>query len=82
MAGFGEEGCAAAEVLDTEELTLHRARAEAAVAGRYALPPEAETATLDLPPIDADLPAATPEIVDALFARVAVRLDQLTAVHV
>ena len=73
---------AAAEGLDTEELTLHRARAEAAVAGRYGLPPEAETATLDLPPIDADLPAATPEIVDALFARVAVRLDQLTAVHV
>jgi hypothetical protein len=73
---------AAAEGLDTEELALHRARAEAAAAGRYTLPPEAETATLDLPPLDADLPTATPEIVDALFARLAVRLDQLTAVHV
>ena len=67
---------AAAEGLDTMDLTLHRERAEAAVAGRYTLPPEAETATLDLPPLDADLPAATPEIVDALFARLAVRLDE------
>ena len=73
---------AAAEGLDTVDLTLHRERAEAAVAGRYTLPPEAETATLDLPPLDANLPAATPEIVDALFARLAVRLDHLTTVHV
>jgi hypothetical protein len=73
---------AAAEGLDTDDLTLHRARAEAALAGGYTLPPEAETTALDLPPLDANLPAATPEIVDELFARLAVRLDHLTTVHV
>jgi tetratricopeptide (TPR) repeat protein len=73
---------AAAEGLDTGDLTLHRARAEAALAGDYTLPPEAETAAVELPPLDANLPAATPEIVDELFARLAVRLDHLTTVHV
>ena len=73
---------AAAEGLDTEDLTLHRARAEAAVAGRYALPPEAETATLDLPPLDADLPAATPEIVDHAVCPNRRALDQRASVHV
>jgi hypothetical protein len=73
---------AAAEGLDTEDLTHHRARAEAALAGHYTLPPEAETTALELPPLDANLPAATPEIVDELFARLAVRLDHLTTVHV
>ena len=73
---------AAAEGIDTEDLTLHRTRAEAAVAGRYALPPEAETTAVDLPPLDADLPAATADIVDAAVCADGRASHPATAVHI
>jgi class 3 adenylate cyclase/tetratricopeptide (TPR) repeat protein len=74
-------GDAAAAGLDTEDLALHRARATAAIGGRYEPPPVAATTAFELPSLDANLPPVTPQIVDALFGRIAVRLDELAPVH-
>ena len=57
------------------EIADYRIRAEEAIAGRYQPPPEAETAAIELPLLDADLPVVTPEVVDELFARIGRRLD-------
>src|SRR3954468_2510630 len=54
----------------TDDLELHRGRAGEARPGRLPPPPEAVTASIALPPLDARIPASTPERIDALFARV------------
>jgi class 3 adenylate cyclase/tetratricopeptide (TPR) repeat protein len=60
---------------ETPETAEHLSRARDAVAGRYRPPPEAETAAIDLPPLDANLPPVTPEVVDELFETIGRRLD-------
>lgn len=70
-----EHADAVAGDLATDDLTLHRARAADASAGLYAPPPEAVTAALPLPPLDASLPEATPAEVDDLFDRVDAAID-------
>ena len=80
LAAAGGDTAAARSAIDhadavaagvaTDDLTVHRARATDACAGRHAPPPEAVTTTLPLPPLDASLPEATPPRVDELFDRV------------
>jgi tetratricopeptide (TPR) repeat protein len=63
--------------LATAELDLHRQRALAALRGELTTPPEQATAHVNLPPLDAALPAVTPETVDQLFAAVARHVQAL-----
>ena len=65
-----ERASRAADGASTNDVELHRQRALDACAGSYRPPPEADTTTIELPPLDAALPTVTPAVVDALFERI------------
>jgi tetratricopeptide (TPR) repeat protein len=76
-----------ADGASTNDLELLYGRAVDACSGNYTPPPEADTRPIDLPPLDAALPAVTPAGVDTLYDRIESRsrldrtsLEQTTAV--